>query len=123
MRVRLKGINSITKRLADGSKRTYWYAWKGGSALRGEPGSPEFIASYNEAVARKVSPPQAVMLTILQAFQASADFRDLAPTTKRSYVALIKRVETKFGDFRLSGLSDRRTRGIFMAEPNWSGMF
>ena len=54
MRVRLKGINSITKTLADGARRTYWYAWKGGPPLRGEPGTPEFIASYNEAAARKV---------------------------------------------------------------------
>jgi hypothetical protein len=45
MRIRLKGINSITKRLADGSWRTYYYAWKGGPALRGEPGTPEFVAS------------------------------------------------------------------------------
>ena len=30
MRIRLKGINSITKKLADGTRRTYWYAWKGG---------------------------------------------------------------------------------------------
>jgi hypothetical protein len=41
-------------RLADGTRRTYWYAWKGGPPLRGEPGSPEFIASYNAAVAAKV---------------------------------------------------------------------
>ena len=35
MRVRLKGLNSIRKRLADGTYRTYWYAWKGGPPLRG----------------------------------------------------------------------------------------
>ena len=55
MRVRLKGINQITKKLADGTTRTYWYAWKGGPPLHGEPGTPEFIASYNEAVASKVA--------------------------------------------------------------------
>ena len=58
VRVTLKGINSITKKLADGTTRTYWYAWKGGPSLRGKPGTPEFIASYNEAVARKVAPPR-----------------------------------------------------------------
>jgi hypothetical protein len=54
MRVRLKGINSIRKKLADGTFRYYYYAWKGGPPLRGEPGSPEFIHSYNQAIARKV---------------------------------------------------------------------
>ncbi len=54
MRVRLKGINSVTKPLKDGTTVTYWYAWKGGPRLDGEPGDPEFIASYNRAVARLV---------------------------------------------------------------------
>jgi len=114
MRVRLKGINSITKRLADGSRRTYWYAWKGGPALRGKPGTPEFIASYNEAVARKVEPPRGMLLSVLHGYQASEDFRKLADSTRRSYIALIKRIESKFGDFPLSALTDRRTRGIFL---------
>ena len=51
MRVHLKGINNHTAKLADGTTKTYWYAWKGGPRLRGEPGTPEFIASYNEAAA------------------------------------------------------------------------
>ena len=64
MRVRLKGINSKRKRLADGGFKTYYWAWKGGPALRGQPGTPEFIASYNEAVARKVTPPRGSLLTL-----------------------------------------------------------
>jgi hypothetical protein len=67
----LKGINSVRKKLADGTWRTYWYAWKGGPALRGEPGSPEFIASYNEAVATKVAGLQGVLQSVIQAFLSS----------------------------------------------------
>ena len=115
MRVRLKGINSKRKRLADGSWRTYWYAWKSGPPLRGEPGTPEFIASYNEAVARKVTPPRGTVLSVLTQYQASEDFRSLADSTRRGYVALITRIEKDFGDFPLSALTDRRTRGVFMA--------
>lgn len=114
MRIRLKGINSNTKKLADGARRTYWYAWKGGPRLPGKPGDPEFIAAYNAAVARKVEPQVGTLLSILQGFQASADWDDLAPRTKRDYVNLIKVIEQKFGDFPLSALSDRRTRGLFM---------
>jgi hypothetical protein len=58
MRVRLKGVDSIRKQLADGSRRVYWYAWKGGPPLRGEPGTPEFFHSFNEAVARKATGPE-----------------------------------------------------------------
>ena len=47
VRLRLKGLNQVTKRRRDGSSVTYWYAWKGGPSLPGKPGSPEFVAAYN----------------------------------------------------------------------------
>ena len=115
VRIRLKGINVVCKRLADGSSRAYYYAWKGGPRLQGMPGTPEFIASFNEAVASKVRPPQGVLLSLMQGYQASADFDRLANRTRTDYVEKIKLIESKFGDFPLSALTDRRTRGVFMA--------
>jgi integrase len=115
VRIRLKGINSITKKLADGTRRTYYYAWKGGPPLRGKPGSPEFVASYNEAVARKVVPPRSMLLSVLQGYQASEDFLGLAPRSRSDYVGKIKLIEKAFGDFPLAALTDSRTRGIFKA--------
>jgi integrase len=110
MRVRLKGLNSRTKPLADGTIKTYWYAWKGGPPLRGEPGTPEFIASYNA----KVTPPDGVLLRLLQDYQASDNFRSRRDRTRHDYVQKIKRIERDLGDFPLSALTDRRTRGVFM---------
>jgi integrase len=115
MRVRLKGINSIRKKLATGEFVTYYYTWKGGPRLDGVPGTPEFIASYNQAIARRVATPRGTLLSVLQQYQLSEDFHGLADSTRRSYVALITRIEKKFGDFPLSALTDRRSRGIFMA--------
>jgi integrase len=115
MRVRLKGINSKRKRLADGSYKTYWYAWKSGPALRGEPGAPEFMASYNDAVATKIAPPTGVLLSLLQGYQASGDFLERADRTRQDYVRQIKIIEAQFGSFPLSALPDRRSRGVFMA--------
>ncbi len=45
VRVDLKGIAK-----ASAKGRIYYYAWRGGPRLRGEPGSPDFMASYNEAI-------------------------------------------------------------------------
>ncbi len=115
MRVHLKGINSKRKRLADGSYKTYWYAWKSGPALRGEPGTADFMASYNDAVATKIKPPTGVLLSLLQGYQASSDFLDRAVRTRDDYVRQIKIIESEFADFPLSALADRRTRGIFLA--------
>ena len=115
MRVRLKGLNWRRKRLADGTVKTYYWAWKGGPSLPGKPGDPEFIAAYNAAIAKKVTPPKGVLLSILQGYQASDDFRRLADRTREDYAAKIALIEAEFGDFPLSALIDRRTRGIFMA--------
>ncbi len=115
MRIRLKGLNWRRKRLANGTIKTYYWAWKGGPALPGKPGDPEFMAAYNAAVAQRVTPPQGTLLSILQGYQASDDFRGLAERTRDDYGAKIAIIETKFGDFPLSALTDKRTRGVFMA--------
>jgi integrase len=114
VRIRLKGINSVRKRLADGTVKTFWYAWKGGPALRGEPGTPEFVASYNEAAATKRAAPAGVLLSLLQGYQASDAFLGREPRTRADYKKQIAIIERKFGDFPLSALTDRRTRGVFM---------
>ena len=105
MRVRLKGLNSKQKRLADGSVQTYCYAWKGGPPLRGHPGTPEFIASFNAAVAPKITPPTGALLSLLFRFQESAEFRfGISPRTRRDYIKQIKRIERDFGDFPIKAL-------------------
>ncbi|OQW44310.1 MAG: integrase [Proteobacteria bacterium SG_bin5] len=115
MRVRLKGINRVTKKLADGSSVTYFYAWKGGPRLDGKPGTPEFHASYNAAVETRKATPEGVLRAILDAFEASSDFAGLAPRTRTDYKKHIKAIEVEFGDFPLKALEDRRTRGEFLA--------
>lgn len=116
MRVRLKGINKVRKRLADGTAKTFYYAWRGKGAplLVGKPGTPEFIAIYNEAVRQKVPTPNGKLLFILNAYQQSQDFLTKRDRTREDYVEQIKKIEAKFKDFPLSGLKDRRSRDVFL---------
>lgn len=115
MRVKLKGINKVRKVLSDGSSVTYYYAWKGGPRLPGQPGEDQFLAAYNAAIAKKVQPKDGTLQSILNGFQVSSDWDDLAPRTQRDYVKLIRIIEAKFGTFPISALTDRRSRGIFMS--------
>ena len=114
VRVRLKGINWRTKVLKDGTSVTYYYAWKGGPRLRGEPGDPEFVTSYHEAISQRKSSPHGVLFSILQGYQASAKFEEKAPRTKQDYVKIIKTIESEFGDLPLAALTDRGARGVFL---------
>lgn len=113
MLVRLKGLNKVKCVLADGRAATYYYAWKGGPPLKGKPGDAEFIASYNEAVARKVATPDDTMHSLLRYFETTTEFANLAPRTKADYRKKIALIERDFIDLPLAALADRRTRGIF----------
>ena len=114
MRIKAKGLHWTPVTLADGSKKTYYYAWRGGPRLNGEYGSPEFITSYNAAIATKVVVPEGKLLSLLQGYQASQDFLGLRERTRADYIKQIEKIEQKFGDAPVKALADPRTRGIFM---------
>jgi hypothetical protein len=99
VRVNLKGVHWTLAKLADGSAKTYWYAWRGGPRLRGTPGTADFIASYNEAVARRTVAPQGRLQVLIDGYQQSGEFRTLRERTKADYVKQIKLIEQEFGDF------------------------
>jgi integrase len=114
MHINVKGLHWTAATLADGTKMTYWYAWRGGPRLVGEYGSPEFIASYSAAVAMKVVAPEGRLLALTQAYQRSQDFLSLRERTRADYIKQIEKIERKFGDCPLKALADPRVRGIFL---------
>lgn len=114
MKVSMKGVNRVRKRLSDGSTRTYYYAWKGGPRLPGEPGSPEFIAAYEQANREKPAPHAGTLQALLTAYQMTPYFTEKAPVTRKDYVRHIRQIEAEFGDLPIEALADRRVRGEFL---------
>lgn len=113
-RVRLKGINSKRKRLADGTEVTYYWAYRGGPRLPGKPGSPEFVQAYCDAYHAKRPAPANTLLAVMNAYQDSGDFKKLAPRTRTDSITQIRKIETSFSDFPLTALKNRRRRAIFL---------
>ncbi|MBK4216107.1 tyrosine-type recombinase/integrase [Paracoccus caeni] len=111
MHVRLKGINRVSKRLADGSRVTYFYAWKGGPRLPGKPGDAAFMDAYNKATRQRVPPREGTLQAIINAYQDSPKFIDLADRTKKDYIRNIRAIEGKYGTLPLVALPDPATRG------------
>jgi hypothetical protein len=114
-RVRLKGIDTAHKRLADGSIRTYFYAWRGGPRLVGEPGCADFVASYNDAIAtRPTHHSGKTLATIVDAYLDSQDFTGKRDRTRADYRKITHRIVSEFGDMPIKVVEDRRTRGVFL---------
>jgi integrase len=97
VKVDLKGI---AKTKAKG--RVYYYAWRGGPRLRGEPGSPEFITSYNEAIENRRTPDTARFRSLVTLYKASGDYKALADSTKRNWSPWLDRIGQHFGDLRIA---------------------
>lgn len=120
MRVRLKGLHVVSARLASGEVKKYYYAYRGGPALQGKPGSPEFMIAWNEAHAALRRPDPQTMMSIIAAYRGSVDFGSLAASSQSAYIAYIKIIEIEFGDLPLAALDDPRMRGEFKA---WRDQF
>jgi integrase len=93
-------IKHIAKVKAKG--RTYWYAWRGGPRLCGEPGSPEFIASYNEAIEQRRAPDASRFRGLVTAYKASNDYRNLADSTKAQWGKWLDYIADYFGELRIA---------------------
>lgn len=96
----LKGVVRVTAK-----GRTYYYAWRGGPRLEGEPGSPEFITAFNDAIASRRTADDGRVRALVAHYKASPAFTELAPTTRRIWTRWLDRVVERFGDYRV-GLFD-----------------
>ncbi len=117
VRANIKGVFSTYKTLKDGTRRTYWYHRESGERLRGEPGSPEFIADL--AAAEKLTRDRlaGTFNNLVRLFTLSTEFDTaLAPSTKTEYRRMLTKAEAEFGDMPTAALDDPRVRKDFM---NW----
>jgi integrase len=109
--VRLKGLNKVSKRLADGRRATYWYAWRGGPRLEGQPGSPEFVASYTRAVAAAKTPEAGTLAGLVKRYRAAPEFTRLADSTRAEWRRWLSRIEeADIGRLPLGALNDVEVR-------------
>lgn len=116
MRVRLKGINKVRKSLADGTERFYYYHRATGSKLQGEPGTAEFIASF-EAAGRTAAMARSagtVEWLIRQYKASSAWTKKLADSTREIAAFDLKACEARWGTTPLTIVENPRSRPAFL---------
>jgi integrase len=112
--VRLKGINKVRKRLADGTIRVHFYHRRTGRKLQGEPGSADFSASYAEAERAHIQGPENTLAGLIVKYTASPDFTALRDTTRTEYKRMLRSIEDEWGSMPLAAVSDPKARGAFL---------
>jgi len=113
-KIKLKHVNTVRKRLADGSIRIHRYHRLTGQRLVGEPGSPEFRESYAEAELHAIRGPKTGLSGIITKYKNSADFTELKESTREEYERLLESVEEEFGTMPHPALEDLKARGAFL---------
>ena len=112
VRVKISGINTTRKRLADGSLRVYYYHRDTGMRLDGEPGSPEFVAAYARAERTLTERHPNLCAGLIRAFLTSPEFeRNLQPSTQREYRRILTTIEARFGPAPVAAMADSRFAG------------
>lgn len=97
VKVDLKGVAKVRAK-----GRIYYYAWRGGPRLRGEPGSPEFVASYNEAVEQLRALDESRFRFVVADYKGSADYKKLADSTRDQWGKWLDRIALYFGELRIA---------------------
>jgi integrase len=97
VKVDLKGLAKVNAK-----GRTYWYAWRGGPRLSGEPGSSEFIASYNEAIEQRRTPDKNRFRFIVTDYKASGEYKKLAESTRDQWGKWLDRIADYFGNLHVA---------------------
>ena len=112
--VRLKGINTVKKRQADGTIRVHRYHRATGHKLVGEPGSPEFFASIADAEKSKLLSVGRTLGDLIRKYQVSAEFTKLADRTRDEYRRMLSKVEAEFGTMPFEAAQHPSAKGEFL---------
>jgi integrase len=99
VKVDLNGIHKVTAK-----GRTYYYAWRGRGAprLEGEPGSPEFVRSFYEAIENRRTPDKSRFRSLVTLYKASTAYTSLELSTKDNWAPWLDRVAEYFGELRIA---------------------
>jgi hypothetical protein len=77
VKVELRGIAKVRAK-----GQTYWYAWR----------TPEFVASYNEAIEGRRTPDTGRFRSLVVLYRASAEYKALAQSTRKNWSPWLDRI-------------------------------
>lgn len=116
MQVRLRGIHTVKRKLADGTFSIHHYHRSTRKKLEGPFGSPIFLASF--AAAEKSLERDYLgqsFAQLVRKFEQSVDFLNTAGTTQREYRRKFRAIDSQWGSCPISALTDLEFRRDVLA--------
>ena len=110
MQVRLRGIQTVKRRLADGTMSVHYYHRSTRKKLEGAPGSPLFLQSYAAAEKDQTNRLGETLAGLVRKYESSSDFSGTAETTQREYTRLFRVIDRHWGSCPMQALTDREFR-------------
>jgi len=109
------GVHKVKKRLADGTVRVYYYAWRGGPKIEADPESRKFIEEYVRLTRnRPEAPYKGSMAEAVRAYLKSPWYTTKRDSTKEGYDFAIKEIEAEFFDLPMKAVNERGARRLFL---------
>jgi site-specific recombinase XerD len=111
----LPGVKRIPMRLADGSRRVYFYHRATGKRLPDDPASLEFatrLAELNAPAVKTSAAPTDTIAGLIAAYRTSPDFTQLAEKTRKDYRRYLTTLEELWGDMAVKDLRRRHVRAL-----------
>lgn len=105
MLVKIKGIHKVKRKLADGSTRVHYYAWRGGPKMASKPHTEAFAREY--ARLKETAAPAVTLETVIDRFKGpdakpSPDWLALAETTRRDHDYAFRLIKQEWPSFSLA---------------------
>ena len=117
------GAHKVSAKLADGTRKDYWYAWAGGPRLAAEPGTRAFDAEIEAALKARAdghAPRERVhpgtLASVVDKYLDSQEFVTCGERTRSDYRKQAALIVKEFGKLDVSALADcpDETRGFFL---------
>jgi integrase len=110
MRIEARGINPVRAKLASGEIKTYYYHRATGTRLIGNPGSPEFLASFAAAEQSKQPRDAGTLSGLIRDFEGTKQWRRLAESTKNEYKRVFVFWDAEYGTCPHRALEEKAFR-------------
>lgn len=110
MHARYKGVNKVTKKLADGTVKLHYYHRATGTKLEGQPGTAAFAASFAAAGKLATNRQEGTLSGLIRDFEKTAKWRKLAESTQKEYRRVFKFWDAKYGSVPLAALASKGFR-------------